>query len=230
MATFPTGYRGVQASPLPYGTFTPSRAPFMGYGISPGVVGSRGAVGLSGVSVYIDLPRLGRALGDVDLRRSPGVARAINRGVDRVYTRLKRMIAKWTGLKVGVVAAGMIKRGAHPGNLTGVVIIRGKHHKIDAQFKARWGGPSTPGGTHTGWNNPQLARRSFMVDGVLKTRTTEKRFPIKSLYGPNPAREVIRHRDEVEAMLMIETREFVIPEIVRQVDLEFKRVKAKFGL
>lgn len=230
MAAFPRGYQGVAPSPLPYGTFTPSRAPYMGYGIAPGVTRGGMLASGAGVAVFIDLQRLGRALGDVDLRKSPGVARAINRGVDRVFTRLKRRIAYWTGLKISTIAAGMIKRGAHPGNLTGMVIVRGKHHKIDGALGAKWGGASTPGGTHKAWNNPQLARRSFMVDGVLKTRTTSKRFPIKTLYGPNPAREVIRHSDEVTAMLNIEVREFVVPEIVRQVDLEFKRVKGKYGL
>lgn len=217
----------------------PSRAPFAHYGAIPNIARPTNSIagapygGVAGFAVYIDLPRLGRALGDVNLRSGPGakaVSMAINRGVDRVFTRLKRFIVGWTGLSATTVAAGMRKRRAWPSHLQGAVVIQARHHKIDSVFNAAWGGPSTAGGTHDAWNNPQLAKGSFMVKGVLKTRTTAARFPIKSLWGPNPAREVMRHRAQAEAMLLDQVRTVVVPEIARQVDREFKRVKAKFGL
>lgn len=220
--TFPSGYKGVPTrfAPLKAG----SRAPFGGYGRAPGVIGG------GGFTVWIDLPRLGRALGDVNLRKQPAVSMAINKGVDRLHTVFKRAITQWTGIPVGIVAGGMRKRKASPGHLVGAVIVQGRHYKINGMFNAAWGGPSTPGGTHDAWNNPQTAKHSFMVGGTLKTRTTDARFPIKSLWGPNPAREMIRHQGYVQGQMQTVMATLVVPEIVRGVDREFKRVKAKFGL
>jgi hypothetical protein len=207
-----------------------SRAPFGGYGQVPGVARPGLIGGGVGVSVFIDLKRLGRALGDVNLRNATGIHQAINKGVDRLFTVLKRDIVQWTGIPAGTVAAGMSKKRAYAGGLTGAVIVRGKHYKINGMFNAAWGGPSTAGGTHNAWRNPQTAKHSFMVGGTLKTRTTSKRFPIKSLWGPNPAREVIRHAGYVQGQMNTIMATLVVPEIVRGVDREFKRVKAKYGL
>lgn len=207
-----------------------SRAPFGGYGQAPGVVRSGAIGGGVAVSVQIDLQRLGAALGDVNLRRSPAIPRAINKGVDRLFTAMKRDIVKWTGIPSAVVGSGMHKQGANAGNFSGAVVVHGKHYKINGMFNAAWGGPSTPGGTHDAWNNPQTAQHSFMIGGTLKTRTTNKRYPIKSLWGPNPAREVIRHAGHVQSQLNSIVATVVVPELVRLVDMEFKRVKAKYGL
>lgn len=152
-----------------------------------------------------DMNKVARALGGVALeltRQHRAISMAINRGVRELKTKVKRQAQAWTGGKVQKpINDALHTRFATPVTLTGALVVRSGHMVVTSQyFGASWS-RSNPGATHAAWNRGQLATGSFMIRGKAPvfTRTTDKRLPLKPLWGPNVAREVIRHRPEVEA-------------------------------
>lgn len=192
--------------------------------------------GMIGMAIKLDLTPLARALGDVKIfEHDQAIYRGINRGLERYQTRIKRDLQKWTGIKVQKrITEGMRISKARPGKLYGEHITKDRWLPIDTPlFGAAWRGRSSPGGTHSAWGRGQTARHSFMVPrwGTrLFTRKGASRFPVKKLWGPNMARELERHQAHVGVLLTEVTAQFVMPEILRQIHLEFGRVKGKYGL
>lgn len=131
------------------------------------------------------------------------ISRTINFGVRKLQTKLKYKVKEWTGIsRVGDVTKGFKPRWSTAATLTGVLKVEDRHRTIGRDtFGARWGGRGDPGGTHHAWARPQIAVGSFMQPSQrsLMKRVGRSRKPIKPLYGPNFAREIERHRPEVQA-------------------------------
>lgn len=134
------------------------------------------------------------------------ISRAINYGMDRFRTKLRRKLKSWTGIKW----PERLERGfglvrSTPALMHATLRMRDRHIRItEDYFGARWS-RQDPGATHKAWNRSQLAVGSFMIPGKMPIfkRVTANKYPIAPLWGPNVVREIERHRPEVNADLAI---------------------------
>lgn len=156
---------------------------------------------------FTDMYRLGDSftrMGTVIKRGHAVIAKAINEGIRRFESGVQRDLVQWTGIKSRArVGRGFTRTFASAATLTGRVRVRDRHIRITSEyFGAAWS-RSNPGGTHSAWNRPQLAKGSFMIPGAapLFKRTSRRRFPIEPLWGPNVVREIERHEGQVMARL-----------------------------
>lgn len=154
----------------------------------------------------MDLWRIGEIYGGVAVSLRTGqtaISRAINFGMRRFRTHVKRDLVRWTGLPTATVDKTFRINWATPATLTGVLQIRDRHHMIARNNFGAKHSRSDPGGTHRAWNRPQLAVSSFLIPGrqPLFRREGRSRFPVAPLWGPNSAREIDRHQHEVMARL-----------------------------
>lgn len=193
------------------------------------------------VSVHVDardLVKLRLALRDAGAgykRADAILAQSMNRAGQRIRTKLVADLRQWTGiLRRGAIADRVRPVIASPGKMSAGARVQGRHLRITrADFAAAWR-RSWPGGRHKAWARGQTAKHSFMMAtgkraGILVTRTTSRRYPIKPLWGPNVAREVHRHREEVMAMVRLEAAWFN-REAIRRAGVELRTVKARYGL
>jgi len=178
------------------------------------------ALGPSMLVLTVDLTDM-RRLGDsftnmgIVIRNGQGViAKAINEGVRKLETGVKRDLVQWTGIKSRKrIAKGFSRSFASAGKLTGRLHVSDRHIRISPEyFGARWS-KGDPGGTHAAWGRPQLARGSFFIKGEVPLfhrtggKYTDKRGKLKDavdvLWGPNVVREIQRHHSEVQARLAV---------------------------
>lgn len=171
-----------------------------------------------------DFEKLGRSFTGIGVRIRQGdqiISRAINDGLRSLKTGVRRKLKAWTGIKsYAETARGMTMTHSTPATLTGTLRIVDRHRRLGPNFGAKWS-RANPGGTHSAWNRSQLAAGSFMAEGlepILVKRTGEKyrnaRGQLKDafapLWGPNMAREVTRHRAEVERDVVMVVKAKVI--------------------
>ncbi len=197
------------------------------------------------VEVRIDtrqLANLRRALVDAGTgykRADIILAQSLNRAGQRVRTDLTRNLRQWTGiLRRKEIAERVRPVIASPGKMSAGARVQGRHLRITkVDFAAAWR-RAWPGGRHKAWARGQTARHSFMFasgkgasygGGILFTRTTSRRFPVKPLWGPNVAREVHRHRAETMTIVAREAAWFNT-EAIRRAGVELRAVKARYGL
>lgn len=208
--------------------------------------GARADFMSTGVSAHIDtreIERLRKALieAGTGYKRSEAIlAQSLNRAGQRLGTQVKRFIRLWTGIRrFEAVTKRMFPIVATPGNMRAGVRVSGRHFRVTkADFGARWK-PGSAGGTHKAWNRGQTAKGSFMPrrftggeaygGGLLFTRTSKARLPIKPLWGPNPVREMQRRPAMCRALVTKEARWF-LRESARRAEVELKKAKAKYGL
>jgi hypothetical protein len=132
------------------------------------------------------------------------ISQAINFGLRRLRTRVTDQAVQWTGIRRrGEVLKGFRMIPSTPATMTGVLRVRDYHRAVTSEnFGASWS-RSNPGATHRAWSRPQLAVGAFMIPGKkpIFRRVGQSRFPIEPLWGPNVAREIERHRPEVQAQV-----------------------------
>jgi len=175
-----------------------------------------------------DLAKAGEALRNVGQEtKTKIIVRALNRTGDSAFTQIKRVLASQTGLKVGRVASVMTKDRAHAGSLKFIITAKDKWTRITAgNFGAR---ETKVGVSHRAWNRLTRAEGSFMIGSVAVTRKSSARLPLKSLYGPNVAREMVRgNRSLLAAQKSL--GDVFVPRVLHEVDRELKKQKARYGL
>ena len=128
------------------------------------------------------------ALGEGKARKA--LSRALNHEGDKGRTHAKRALVKQTGIKYGAVDKAMATVRATPATLTYTLKARGDETNIAwfGGLKRRKGVSAAP------WNKRRIFARSFIVPrfGRALIRTSKKRLPIRPLYGPNLARELVK--------------------------------------
>lgn len=132
------------------------------------------------------------------------ISQSINHGLRKLKTRMTADLRTWTGLRVRSKSQEAIKlHYAHPGNLTGILRVRSGHTAVTKEYYGASWNRANPGATHAAWNRRQIAVGTFMAPGMkpVMRRTGSARLPIAPLWGPNMAREVDRHRDQVQAQV-----------------------------
>lgn len=169
--------------------------------------GQRVASGASfGIQIDLsDMRRLaasyGRAFETMNSGRTM-ISQAINFGLRKLNTKLKYKVKEWTGIRrVNDVTKGFKIAWSTPATLTGKFTVKDAHRRLTrANFGASWS-RANPGATHSAWNRQQMAVGTFMAPGKapIFKRVGGRRLPIKPLFGPNFAREIERHKGEVQA-------------------------------
>jgi hypothetical protein len=128
------------------------------------------------------------ALGEGQARIA--MSRALNHEGDKGRTQVKRALVKQTGIKYGPVDKAMTTVRATPATLTYTLKARGDETNI-----AWFGGLQRRKGVSAApWSKRRIFARSFIIPrfGRAFIRTSKKRLPIRPLYGPNLARELVK--------------------------------------
>ena len=128
------------------------------------------------------------ALGEGQARAA--LSRALNHEGDKGRTQVKRVLVKQTGIKYSAVNKAMATVRSTPATLTYTLKARGDETNI-----AWFGGVQRRKGVSAApWNKRRIFARSFIVPrfGRAFIRTSKKRLPIRPLYGPNLARELVK--------------------------------------
>ena len=194
--------------------------------------------GAGGVIVNIDtreIEKLRQALVDTGQgvkREDRIVVAALNEGMDRLNTKLKRSLRKWTGIKrARWVNERLKKHPASKGRWEAAVRVESPYTKIDSMFGARML-TRFKAVSHSAWNVRKRAKGAFMLPGqdVAIKRVGKGRWDLKSLYGPNLAREMDRHTPQVRAMTVHAAERYVLPALTRLVHVQLRKAKAKHGL
>jgi hypothetical protein len=133
------------------------------------------------------------ALGDGQARRV--MSRALNHEGDKGRTQVKRALVRQTGIKYGAVDKAMATIRATPATLTYRLKARGNETNI-----VWFGGAQRQKGVSAApWNKRRIFAHSFIVPkfGRAFIRTSKKRLPIRWVYGPNLARELVKDTSAV---------------------------------
>jgi hypothetical protein len=157
--------------------------------------------------------------------RMPKVlADGLNEGGDKVRTRFQKTLQKQTGaIKYKTITEAVRTLRATPGASASYTLrIAGKGLPIKAfKVTAKRG----PGGGVVAfpWDVEHKFKRSFVLgsgDGrAFKARTTSKRFPVRSLYGPSLPKEAIK--GEAAAAWLAGAAELVPPIILKRMGRAF---------
>lgn len=202
---------------------------------------SGGAIG-GGFSVHInldgirDLQRCLQYAGANYKQSYSVIAQSMNRGGARMRTDLTRKLVHWTGVRR---RSSVFKRItpviATPRLLVTGIRVRSPHMLLTKEdFGATWQ-RTWPGARHSAWSRRVTAKGSFMAAGrtsgrvMVFKRLGKGRTPIKPLYGPNVAREMTRHENDVRLVVRREAI-WVHTEVVRRARAGILSGKTKFGL
>jgi hypothetical protein len=128
------------------------------------------------------------ALGEGQARTA--LSRALNHEGDKGRTKVKRALVKQTGIKYSAVNKAMATVRATPATLTYTLKARGGETNI-----AWFGGVQRRKGVSAApWSKRRIFQHAFIVPrfGRAFIRTSKSRLPIRPLYGPNLARELVK--------------------------------------
>jgi hypothetical protein len=123
-------------------------------------------------------------------RARTAMSRALNHEGDKGRTQVKRALVRQTGIKYGAVDKAIATIRATPATLTYALKVRGDETNI-----AWFGGVQRRKGVSAApWHKRRVFRHSFIVPkfGRAFIRTSKSRLPIRPLYGPNLARELVK--------------------------------------
>jgi hypothetical protein len=118
------------------------------------------------------------------------MSRALNHEGDKGRTQVKRALVKQTGIKYGAIDKAMATIRSTPATLAYRLKARGDETNI-----AWFGGAQRQKGVSAApWNKRRVFAHSFIVPrfGRAFIRISKTRLPIRWLYGPNLARELIK--------------------------------------
>ena len=152
-----------------------------------------------------DMDRLAVGFHGVAVRIQKGgqiISRAINNGLRRLRTQIRRDLSQWTGLRdQGKIQKSISLAWSSPTHLVGVLRVKSGHTVVTAGYYGASWNRANPGATHKAWNRGQLAVHTFMIPGKKPVfrRLSSQRLPIAPIWGPNLAREVERHEADVQA-------------------------------
>jgi|EndMetStandDraft_5_1072996.scaffolds.fasta_scaffold08591_4 hypothetical protein len=186
----------------------------------------------AGLVVQVDAStfvQLGRALQRFDAKRQDRImVAALNKGMDRLYTRLKRKLVDWSGIRDRARAYRDVrKRPASADRWTSAVIVAGRYTRItSAYYAAKWR-RVWPGVKHSGWRRAQIAEEAWLWPSKLGAlrRVGRNRYPIVPLFGPSLPREVERHEREAQAIVNEVAEQLVLKEAQRLMQRALRTTK-----
>lgn len=119
------------------------------------------------------------------------IARESLRGAgDKTRTQVRRALREQMGVKTARVVTRSTRSYVTGGGLVYVIEGRGKGLPIE-EFKGLR--VTSKGVRAAPWNVMRLFKRSF-ANGGYRARLGAERFPVRRLYGPSPAKEIVKDR------------------------------------
>mgnify|MGYP001157630480 CR=1 FL=1 len=118
-------------------------------------------------------------------------SRALNHEGDKGRTQVKRSLVTVTGIKYSLIDRALSTKRANRNSLEYRLDFDGEETNLNL-FKAR---QTKKGVSAAPWNVRRIFSHTFMIGafgGKVYRRVGAPRFPIKAVYGPNLAREVIK--------------------------------------
>jgi hypothetical protein len=128
-------------------------------------------------------------------------SRALNHEGRKGFTQVKRVLVAQTGIRYGDVNKAVREIPSTPVTLTYTLEGRGSETNI-AWFH---GTQRKKGVSAAPWNKRRIFPHTFLIGaygGKAFKRLTRQRFPIKPVFGPNLARELVKDRSKAAFMSM----------------------------
>lgn len=161
------------------------------------------------------LARFGNQLGALGERGAKAAMKsALWRGGNEARTKVKRTLSKQTGIKYGMIDKAMRTKFRETPDLIYELEATGEETNLGlfGAIQRKKGISARP------WNQRRVFKGTFFAyGGKVFRRLTDKRGPIKPLYGPNIGRELVK--DETKELW--ETA--VPPAIMKRVEHEIAR-------
>jgi hypothetical protein len=101
-------------------------------------------------------------------------------------------VSAFTGVPQGYVSGKTTVRPAAGGAVMESAVVTKAQPMNIAKFGAASWTRAMPGAQATGWNKRQTFKGSFIRNGVVLIRTSGKRNPVRGIYGPSLANELVR--------------------------------------
>ncbi len=179
---------------------------------------------MSGIALGMSFVQKGKGFSVVSARFAQAIANGLNEGGDKVRTQVQRALWKQTGATkyasitsrvrtARAFGSGAPKSGIGPvgaGSLSYSIIVAGKPVMKLNEFKVRNDGHGVEANV---WGVEHDFKRSFMLHGGYKARLGAERFPIRTLFGPNLAKELTK--GATPGVFLFSAREFVGPAILK---------------
>lgn len=146
------------------------------------------------VEVRIDageLEAIGRVLGNLSNMTDDVLRHAINRTGDMAFTKVKRVVAKQMGIKVGIAAGAMAVKRANFASLTYRIRSSGGYLSLK-EFAAR---QTRKGVSAAPWGQRRVFPHTFIVKslgGHVFSRTSAERLPLEKKWGPALPNELVK--------------------------------------
>lgn len=119
------------------------------------------------------------------------MSRGLNHEGDKGRTQVKKALVRQTGIKYGLINQAVNTKYSTPATLTYTIEARGSETNISL-FGAR---QRKKGVSAAPWGKRRIFKHSFVVprySGRVFVRRGADRFPLKPLFGPNIARELVK--------------------------------------
>ena len=176
---------------------------------------------MSVLAIRIDAARFDKLVGQItrlEVAVPRAIAQGLNEGGDKVRTQVMRTLWKQTGLtKYGSVTSRIRTARGHEGGLTYQIIAPGKPPIPITEWPVTV--TKGPGGGVDAktWGVDHFFKRSFQeTNGALRARTKASRFPVRTLYGPSLAKELVSEKGSVPAVFYAATADIVLPIILKR--------------
>ena len=157
--------------------------------------------------------RMGRMHGDGRLHRA--ITEGLREGGDKTRTAVRRALVQQTGVKAYRSITSRTRSFAENGGLAYVIVGAGKGMPIN-EFKTKIARGAGGGVLSAPWAVGRQFQRSFGLKGKgvdgARARTSNKRFPIRKLYGPSVAKEIVKGQSAAAFFHGAET--FVLDRII----------------
>ena len=165
------------------------------------------------LGLKITFVQKGIGFGGLAAKLPAAIAAGLNEGGGKVRTQVQLSLLKQTGAKEMSSITRRIRVGpASGGALAYRIVAAGRPVMGIKEFK--WSNTGK-GITAAVWGVDRLFKRSFLLNGVPMARRGSERYPIRTLYGPNLAKELTR--GATPSVFIFSARAFVPPAILKHI-------------
>ena len=173
-----------------------------------------------GLNLKVTWTQQGPGFGGLAARLPAAIAAGLNEGGEQVRAQVQRALWKQTGAKsyasitrrVQVTKAGGAAVTGGGAVLAYSINVAGRPVMKLSEFNWK---QTNRGVQANVWGVPHNFKRSFVLNGVPKARLGPERLPIRTLYGPNLAKEL--SRGATPAAFASAARAYIPPAILKHI-------------
>lgn len=167
----------------------------------------------SGLTLKVTFVQKGVGFGGLAAKLPAAISAGLNEGGQKVQMQLQRSLLQQTGAKQMVSITRRIKATpANSGALAYRINVAGRPVMAIKEF--RWSNTGK-GVSAAVWGVDRLFKRSFLLHGIPMARRGAERYPIRTLYGPNLAKELTR--GITPSVFVLSAQAYVPPAILKHI-------------